>query len=170
MSKANEEVLLKDGKYNISVELSGNDDGESIQNPTSFEMKDGEMTATVIWKDSDIDTMSVEGVEYTPVKDKGDPTFKIVVPGLDTDLDVHTETVAGTQTVSNDYTLNFKSDYMVKLNGSFLSSELITILLVVVLAGIGERFISGWFRSKKGKKKPDGGVIESEATVIDDEE
>ena len=158
---------IRDGKYNISVELSGNDDGESIQNPTSFEMKDGEMTATVIWKDSDVDTMTVNGVEYAPVKDKGDPTFKIVVPGLNTDLDVQTETVTGTQTVVNDYTMNFKSDYLVKLNGSFLSSELITILLVVVLAGIGERIISGIFRNKKNK---DNSLIEADATVIDEDE
>jgi len=167
MSNVNEEVLIKNGKYNVSVELSGNEDGETIQNPTSFEVKDGEMTATVIWKDSDIDTMVVDGVEYAPIKDKGDPTFKIIVPGLDTDIDVHTETVAGTQTVTNDYTMNFKSDYMVKLNGSFLSSELITILLVVALAGIGERILSGFFR---GRKNRDNGIIESEATVVDEED
>ncbi len=160
----------KDGQYNIKVELSGGDGTESIQTPTSFEIEDGEMTATVIWKDSDVDTMTVNGVEYAPVKDGANPTFKVVIPELDKDIDVFTETVTGTVAVTEDYTLNFKSDSLTKLQGSLFSSEIILIFLVLAVAGIGERIISGMFKSKRGNKNSDGGVIESEATVIDEEE
>ncbi|MBR5228270.1 MAG: hypothetical protein IKV96_00360 [Firmicutes bacterium] len=161
----------KDGVYNIGVNVSGGDDSVQIQNPTSCEIKDGEMTATVIWKDSDIDTMIVNDVEYTPVKDNGSPTFKISVPELDKDIAVHTETVAGTQVAKEDYTLHFKSNTLTKLNGSFLSSELVAIVLVLALVGVGERFISTFIRSKRGgSSNGDNGVIESDGRVVDDEE
>lgn len=168
MAELNNEIEFKDGAYNIGVELSGGNGTEEIQSPTSFEIKDGKMTATVIWKDSDVDYMMIDGIEYAPVKDNGNPTFKITVSDLDKDIDVYTETITGTQSKRDEYALNFKGDTMTKMHGSFLSSEIITILLVLVFVGVAERIIKGIF----GKKNKDlyNGVIESTASEIDEED
>ena len=168
MSTIYNEAEYKDGTYNIGIILSGDDGFADIQSPTTFEIEGGEMTATVILKDSDVDLMVVDGVEYTPIKDNGNPTFKIVIPELGEDMDVHTETVTGTQTVTEDYTMHFKVDTMTKMQGSLFSSEIILCFAVLALVGIGERLVSGFFGKKK--RGADNGVIESEGYIAEEED
>ena len=64
-------------EYTVSVSLSGGSGRASIASPTTI-VKDGDTyTATITWSSSNYDKMTADGVDYAPVNDGGNSTFKI---------------------------------------------------------------------------------------------
>lgn len=103
-------------EYTVSVSLSGGSGRASIASPTTI-VKDGDTyTATITWSSSNYDKMTVDGVDYAPVKDGGNSTFEIPVT-LDEDIAVSAETVAMSTPHTIDYTLYFDSSTMKEKSG-----------------------------------------------------
>ncbi|MGI6217718.1 MAG: hypothetical protein ACOYIK_08925 [Coriobacteriales bacterium] len=102
---------VADGSYTIEVALNGGSGKATIDSPTSLEVSDGTMTATITWSSPNYDKMVVDGVEYDPVNE--DPSsnseFQIPVSKLDTALNVQAETTAMSEPHMIDYTLTFDS-------------------------------------------------------------
>ena len=92
----------------MSVALTGGSGKASIQSPASVTVKDGEMTAEIVWSSSHYEYMTLDGVQYDPVNTEGNSTFLIpVVP--DTDITVQALTTAMSEPHLIEYVLHFDS-------------------------------------------------------------
>lgn len=104
-----EDLGLEDGAYLVDVTMEGGSGRSSIQSPVTLTVKDGEMTATIVWGSPFYDYMVVGGEKYLPVNTEGDSTFEIPVDGLDYKMPVTGDTVAMSIPHEIDYTLYFDS-------------------------------------------------------------
>lgn len=71
-------------------------------------IKDGKITATVVWSSPNYDYMLVDGTKYLNENKGGNSTFTIPVSGFDCDIAVVGDTVAMSTPHEIEYTLNFK--------------------------------------------------------------
>ena len=72
-------------------------------------VKDGAVTATVVWSSSNYDYMVVDGEHYDVLTTEPGSTFEIPVAAFDTDLTVIGDTTAMSTPHEIEYTLNFAS-------------------------------------------------------------
>ena len=100
---------LKDGTYQIEVTLTGGTGRASVASPTELEVKDGKMTATIIWSSPNYDYMIVDDERYLPEIIDNHSVFKIPVAELDKELPVIGDTVAMSTPHEIEYTLFFDS-------------------------------------------------------------
>ena len=100
---------LKDGTYQIEVTLTGGTGRASVASPTELEVKDGKMTATIIWSSPNYDYMIVDDERYLPEIIDNHSVFKIPVAELDKELPVIGDTVAMSTPHEIEYTLYFDS-------------------------------------------------------------
>ena len=100
---------LKDGTYQIEVTLTGGTGKASVASPTELEVKDGKMTATIIWSSPNYDYMIVDDERYLPEIIDNHSVFKIPVAELDKELPVIGDTVAMSTPHEIEYTLYFDS-------------------------------------------------------------
>lgn len=100
---------MTDGKYTIEVTLSGGTGRAYIHSPAKLEIKNGVMTAEIVWSSSSYDYMEIDGREYYPVSSEKNSTFMIEIPELDTDIPVLAETLAMSEPHLIEYTLKFDS-------------------------------------------------------------
>ena len=103
---------LKDGTYQIEVTLTGGTGRASVASPTELEVKDGKMTATIIWSSPNYDYMIVDDERYLPEIIDNHSVFKIPVAELDKELPVIGDTVAMSTPHEIEYTLYFDSSTM----------------------------------------------------------
>ena len=87
---------LEDGQYTVEVQLSGGTGRAGVESPASLTIKEGEMTAVVIWSSPFYEFMVVGGETYYPIQTEGNATFEIPVV-LDEDMAVSAQTVAMSQ-------------------------------------------------------------------------
>ncbi len=99
----------KDGEHTIEVTLQGGSGKATIESPAKLVVKDGKMTATIVWSSKNYDYMIVDGTKYEPVNTDGNSTFEIPVKALDTDIKVIGDTVAMSKPHEIEYVLNFNS-------------------------------------------------------------
>lgn len=104
---------LPDGAYTADVTLTGGSGRASVQSPAAIAVKDGAVTATVVWSSPFYEWMQVDGVQYDPVQTEGNATFVIPVT-LDTDIPVTALTVAMSEPHEVSYTLRFDSQKVQK--------------------------------------------------------
>lgn len=104
-----EDLKLKDGKYKAEVTLEGGSGRASIETPAMLEIKDGDVTATIVWSSSNYDYMLVDGEKYTMENKEGNSTFSIPVKGFDYKMPVIADTVAMSTPHEISYTLQFDS-------------------------------------------------------------
>ena len=100
---------LADGDYQIEVTLAGGSGRASVDSPAKLMVKDGAMTAVIVWSSPNYDLMIVDGTEYYPVPRAGNSTFEVPISALDVDLPIQAETTAMSEPHMIDYTLHFDS-------------------------------------------------------------
>ncbi len=97
---------ISDGDYTASVTLTGGSGRAYIESPCRITVKNGEVTADIIWSSKNYDYMIVDGKTYTPVNTEGNSEFIIPV-SLDKDIPVQADTVAMSTPHLIDYTIRF---------------------------------------------------------------
>lgn len=86
---------LADGTYNVEVTLEGGTGRATVVSPTQITVKNGKITATIIWSSSHYDYMLVGGEKYLNEAADGEgSTFTIPVDDLDQPLSVVGDTTA----------------------------------------------------------------------------
>ena len=98
-----------DGSYTIEVALSGGSGKAHIASPAALEVRDGVITATIVWSSSKYDYMIVDDVKYDVLSTENGSTFEIPVSALDTDITIIANTTAMGTPHPIEYTLNFDS-------------------------------------------------------------
>lgn len=102
-------VDLEDGTYTAEVTLEGGSGRASIESPATLTVKDGKVTASIVWSSPNYDYMIVDGKKLLPVNTEGNSVFEIPVAAFDTALDVIADTVAMSKPHEIEYTLAFDS-------------------------------------------------------------
>ena len=101
------EDTLQDGEYTVDVALEGGSGKASVQSPTKVTVKDGKITATIIWSSPYYDYMIVDGEKYLKENEEGNSQFTIPLKELPGDLDVTADTTAMSKPHEIEYTLKF---------------------------------------------------------------
>lgn len=104
----------EDGEYTCEVTLTGGSGKASVESPAKIVVKDGRMTATIIWSSSHYEYMTVGETKYEPVNTEGNSAFEIPVE-LDRDIAVSALTTAMSEPHLIDYVLHFNGASMKKL-------------------------------------------------------
>ena len=91
------------------VTLEGGSGRASIESPATLTVKDGKVTASIVWSSPNYDYMIVDGKKLFPVNTEGNSVFEIPVASFDTELDVIADTVAMSKPHEIEYTLAFDS-------------------------------------------------------------
>lgn len=107
--KTAQDLGLADGSYTAEVAFSGGSGKSHIESPVTLTVKDGAVTATVVWSSSKYDYMLVDGERYDVLTTEPGSTFEIPVAAFDTDLTVIGDTTAMSTPHEIEYTLNFTS-------------------------------------------------------------
>lgn len=104
-----EELALADGSYQVDVALEGGSGRASVESPAQVTVRDGEVTATIVWSSSNYDYMKVADVRYDAVIENDRSVFTIPVTCFDWKMAVVADTVAMSQPHEIDYALRFDS-------------------------------------------------------------
>ena len=98
---------LSDGTYRIEAALTGGTGRATIASPLTLTVKDGQMTATLVWSSPNYDYMKVNGVRYDAAVADGHSVFTVPVASLEEPLPVVADTVAMSVPHEIEYTINF---------------------------------------------------------------
>ena len=91
----------------VEVTLSGGSGRASVASPCALEKdENGQYWVTVVWSSKNYEFMLVDGVQYDPIQEEGNSTFRIPVQ-LDEDMPISAQTVAMSEPHLVDYTLHF---------------------------------------------------------------
>ncbi len=104
---------IEDGEYTCEVTLTGGSGKASVESPAKITVKNGKMTAAVVWSSSHYEYMTIGETKYEPVNTEGNSTFEIPVE-LDKDIAVSALTTAMSEPHLIDYTLNFSGSTLKK--------------------------------------------------------
>ena len=105
---------LEDGEYTADVAMEGGSGKASVDSPAALEIKDGKITATIVWSSPNYDYMIVNDEKYEPVNKDGNSTFEIPVDAFDYKMPVTADTVAMSTPHEIEYTLQFDSASVAK--------------------------------------------------------
>lgn len=105
---------LEDGVYTCGVTLEGGSGKATVESPAELRVKNGEVSATLIWSSPNYDYMLVDDQRYEPVNTEGNSTFEIPVGGFDVPLTVAADTVAMSTPHEITYTLTFDSSSLLE--------------------------------------------------------
>ena len=98
---------LADGTYRIEATLTGGTGKAKIASPLELTVKDGQMTAILIWSSANYDYMLVNGVRYEPAIEEGHSVFTVPVASLEDPFPVVADTVAMSTPHEIEYTITF---------------------------------------------------------------
>ena len=98
---------LADGTYTVAVTLAGGTGKAKMASPVQQVVKDGQMSAILVWSSSNYDYMKVNGVRYDAVIEEGHSTFTVPVASLEEPLPVVADTVAMSTPHEIEYTITF---------------------------------------------------------------
>ena len=96
-----------DGTYTVAVTLTGGTGKAKIASPVQLVVKDGQMSAILVWSSSNYDYMKVNGVRYDAVIEEDHSTFTVPVASLEEPLPVMADTVAMSTPHEIEYTITF---------------------------------------------------------------
>lgn len=108
VSVSDPQPYLEDGEYTADVTLTGGSGRASVSSPAAVYVKNGKLTAQIVWSSSHYEYMTVDEVRYDPVNTEGNSTFIIPIT-LDSDIAVSALTTAMSEPHLIDYTLHFDS-------------------------------------------------------------
>ena len=98
---------LSDGTYRIEATLTGGTGKAKIASPVALTVKDGQVTATLVWSSANYDYMKVDGVRYDAVIEDGHSVFTVPVASLGEPFPVVADTVAMSTPHEIEYTITF---------------------------------------------------------------
>lgn len=98
---------LADGTYETAVTLTGGSGRASVESPAEITVKDGKISAKIVWSSPYYDYMIVDGVTYENEAESGNSTFTIPVAGFPYEMSVVADTTAMSEPHEINYTLNF---------------------------------------------------------------
>ena len=102
-------LSLADGSYTADVALAGGSGRASVQSPAELTVKDGKVTAKIVWSSKNYDYMKVGDTKYDTVIEDEHSTFEIPVSCFDWAMAVKADTTAMSEAHEIDYTLTFNS-------------------------------------------------------------
>ena len=100
-------LSLADGAYTADVALAGGSGRASVQSPAELTVKDGKVTAKIVWSSKNYDYMKVGDTKYDAVIEDEHSTFEIPVSCFDWAMAVKADTTAMSEAHEIDYTLTF---------------------------------------------------------------
>ena len=100
---------LADGTYTADVALAGGSGRASVESPAQLTVKDGNVTAKIVWSSKNYDYMKVGDTKYDAVIEDEHSTFEIPVSCFDWAMAVKADTTAMSEAHEIDYTLTFDS-------------------------------------------------------------
>ena len=100
---------LADGEYTADVKLEGGSGRASVQSPAKLTVKDGNVTAEIVWSSNKYDYMLVDGEKILPTSTEEFSVFEIPVKGFDYNMPVAADTTAMSTPYEIEYTLYFDS-------------------------------------------------------------
>ncbi|MCU6761835.1 Major membrane immunogen%2C membrane-anchored lipoprotein [uncultured Roseburia sp.] len=109
-----ESLNLKDGSYTGNVKLEGGSGRASVESPAQLQVKDGKVTAKIVWSSSNYDYMKVDGEKFEQINTEGNSAFEIPVSCFDRKIAVIADTIAMSEPHEIDYTLTFDSESLKK--------------------------------------------------------
>ena len=98
---------LADGTYTADVALAGGSGRASVESPAQLTVKDGNVTAKIVWSSKNYDYMKVGDTKYEAVIEDEHSTFEIPVSCFDWAMAVKADTTAMSEAHEIDYTLTF---------------------------------------------------------------
>lgn len=98
---------LADGTYTADVALAGGSGRASVESPAQLTVKDGNVTAKIVWSSKNYDYMKVGDTKYDAVIEDEHSTFEIPVSCFDWAMAVKADTTAMSEAHEIDYTLTF---------------------------------------------------------------
>lgn len=98
---------LTDGTYRVAAALTGGTGKAKIASPVELTVKDGQITATLVWSSANYDYMKVNGVRYDAAIVDGHSVFTVPVASLEEPLPVVADTVAMSTPHEIEYTITF---------------------------------------------------------------
>ena len=98
----------EDGTYKVNVTMEGGSGKASVQSPTDIQVKDGQISAAVVWSSEYYDYMLVDDEKYLNESTEGNSSFTIPVKALGEDIAVIADTTAMSVPHEIEYTLNFE--------------------------------------------------------------
>lgn len=108
VSVTNPRPIIEDGEYTAEVTLTGGTGKATVSSPARVFVKDGKLTAEIIWSSSNYEYMTLDGVQYDRVETQGNSTFIIPIT-FDEDIEISALTTAMSEPHLIDYTLHFDS-------------------------------------------------------------
>lgn len=102
-------LSLADGSYTADVALAGGSGRASVQSPAELTVKDGKVTAKIVWSSKNYDYMKIGDTKYDTVIEDEHSTFEIPVSCFDWAMAVKADTTAMSEAHEIDYTLTFDS-------------------------------------------------------------
>jgi len=103
---AEDVMTIADGKYQVSVTLTGGTGKATVESPATLWVKDGKMQVELTWSSKNYDYMMVNGEKYLNEAKEGENSFfTIPVSALNQDLSVIADTVAMSTPHEIEYTL-----------------------------------------------------------------
>lgn len=105
----NSSGMPAEGVYKVDVALTGGTGKASISSPAKLTVREGKMTALIVWSSSNYDYMIVSDEKYLPLTTEGGSAFEIPVAALDRELPVIADTIAMSEPHEIQYTLRFDS-------------------------------------------------------------
>lgn len=108
---------MENGIYYIDLTTEGGSGKAYIASPAKVTVKDGKMTAELVWSSPNYDYMEIGGIGYSPVNKSGNSIFEVAIDALDTDIPAKAETIAMSKPHMIDYTLHFNSSAIKSENG-----------------------------------------------------
>ena len=109
-------LSLADGAYTADVALAGGSGRASVQSPAELTVKDGKVTAKIVWSSKNYDYMKVGDTKYDTVIEDEHSTFEIPVSCFDWAMAVKADTTAMSEAHEIDYTLTFDSASVMPLS------------------------------------------------------
>lgn len=103
------DLALEDGVYEADVTLEGGSGRTSVESPAKITVKQGEVTAEIIFSSPNYDYVRIGDQTYDPVNTEGNSTFELPVDGFDYRMQIVADTVAMSTPHEIDYTLFFDS-------------------------------------------------------------
>ena len=98
---------LADGTYTVAAALTGGTGKAKIASPLRLTVKDGQITATLVWSSANYDYMKVDGVRYDALIEDGHSVFTVPVASLEEPLPVVADTMAMSTPHEIEYTITF---------------------------------------------------------------
>ena len=96
-------LSLADGSYTADVALAGGSGRASVQSPAELTVKDGKVTAKIVWSSKNYDYMKVGDTKYDAVIEDEHSTFEIPVSCFDWAMAVKADTTAMSEAHEIDY-------------------------------------------------------------------